>query len=151
MSQAENLYYEDVEVGQTFRTADHTVTEADIRAFGRVTRDNHPLHTDEAYAKKAGFPGLIAHGLFGLSLMEGLKSELKLYQETSIASLGWNNVRFKQPILVGDVVHVEMEFTAKRQSATRPAGIINEAVRLVNQNGVTVIDSEHISLIQVHG
>ena len=80
--------------------------------------------------------------------MEGLKSE-QLYEETSIASLRWNNVRFKHPMLVGDVVHVEMEFTAKRQRATRPAGIITEAVRLVNQNGITVIDSEHISLIQL--
>ena len=73
-----NLRYEDIELGAVFETAAHTVTEADIAAFADVTRDHHPLHVDAAYAKARGFPAVIAHGLFGLSLMEGLKSELKI-------------------------------------------------------------------------
>ncbi|MBO0906501.1 MaoC/PaaZ C-terminal domain-containing protein [Jiella sonneratiae] len=149
MSTVENLFYEDVEVGAVFRTADHTITEADIIDFARLTRDRHPLHCDADYARRAGFPGLIAHGLFGLSLMEGLKSELKLYEDTSIASLGWNAVRFVKPLLVGDVLHVEMAFTAKRPSRSRPAGVITEAVRLLDAQGEVKIDAEHISLIRM--
>ncbi|PTV95911.1 acyl dehydratase [Rhodobacter aestuarii] len=145
-----NLFFEDVEVGAHYVTDAHEITSADIADFCRLTRDHHPLHTDEAYAKAAGFGGIIAHGLYGLSLMEGLKTELKLYEETSIASLGWNNVRFVKPILAGDTVRVEMEFTAKRASASRPAGVITEAVRLMRGDEV-VIDAEHISLIRQKG
>ncbi|WP_346433078.1 MaoC/PaaZ C-terminal domain-containing protein [Breoghania sp.] len=65
MSQTENLYYEDVEVGRTFRTADHRITEADIRDFGRVTRDNHPLHTDAEYARRRAFPASSRTGCSG--------------------------------------------------------------------------------------
>ncbi|WP_353474725.1 MaoC/PaaZ C-terminal domain-containing protein [Salipiger sp. H15] len=143
-----NLSYEDVEIGRSYTTPDHEITVADIADFCRLTRDHHPLHTDEAYAKEAGFPGIIAHGLYGLSLMEGLKTELRLYEETSIASLGWNDVRFRHPIVAGDTVHVEMEFTAKRESGSRPAGIITEAVRLLRADGTLLIDAEHISLIR---
>src|ERR1700730_1774711 len=101
-----NLCYEDIELGMQFESAAHAVTPADIAAFADVTRDHHPLHLDAAYAKSRGFPAVIAHGLYGLSLMEGLKSELKLYQETSLASLGWDNVRFERPAIEGDQLHV---------------------------------------------
>ncbi|WP_335949333.1 MaoC family dehydratase [Salipiger bermudensis] len=143
-----NLFYEDVEIGATYTTPSHEITVADIADFCRLTRDFHPLHTDADYAKKAGFPGIIAHGLYGLALMEGLKTELKLYEETSIASLGWNDVRFKHAIVAGDTVYVEMDFTAKRESGSRPAGIITEAVRLCRADGTLLIEAEHISLIR---
>ena len=42
-----------------------------------------------------------------------------------------------------------MEFTAKRQSGSRPAGIITEAVRLLRGEGELLISAEHISLIRL--
>ncbi|RBO53995.1 monoamine oxidase [Rhodovulum sp. BSW8] len=143
-----SLYFEDVEVGARFTTASHVITEADIADFCRLTRDRHPLHTDEAYARQAGFDGIIAHGLYGLALMEGLKTELQLYEDSSIASLGWNHVRFVHPMVVGDEVHVEMEFTAKRESRTRPAGVITETVWLLFPDRSPGISAEHVSLIR---
>ncbi|TYC61928.1 monoamine oxidase [Rhodobacterales bacterium] len=144
-----SLYYQDIEVGARYTTPDHTITSEDIADFCRLTRDHHPLHTDAAFAEAAGFPAIIAHGLYGLALMEGLKTELRHYETSSIASLGWNNVRFVKPILAGDTVRVEMEFTAKRESSSRPAGVITEAVRLVDASGALLIDAEHISLIRM--
>ncbi|MTH79083.1 MaoC family dehydratase [Paracoccus aestuariivivens] len=143
-----NLFYEDVETGANFRTGTHRITKDDIVDFCRLTRDHHPLHTDDGYAREAGFPGVIAHGLYGLSLMEGLKTELHLYDESSIASLGWDKVRFLKPLLAGDEVHVEMDFTAKRESKGR--GVVTEAIRLM-RGTETVIDAEHVSLIRKRG
>jgi len=146
-----SLWYEDIEVGRIYETAEHVITEADIAAFCDLTRDHHPLHTDAAYARAAGFPGIIAHGLYGLSLMEGLKTELKLYEDSSIASLGWNAVRFVKPMVAGDRVHVEMEFTAKRASSSRPAGVVTERVDLVFADGTKAITAEHVSLVKTRG
>lgn len=143
-----SLFYEDIRIGESFTAPRHRITEADIGDFCRLTRDHHPLHTDAGYARKAGFPGIIAHGLYGLALMEGLKTELHLYDESSIASLGWDKVRFLKPVLAGDEVHVEMDFTAKRESKGR--GIVTEAVRLLRGDEV-VIDAEHVSLIRMRG
>jgi acyl dehydratase len=142
-----NLRYEDIELGMQFETAPHTVTAADIAAFAGVTRDHHPLHVDAAYARSRGFPAVIAHGLYGLSLMEGLKSELKLYEETSVASLGWDNVRFKTPVQAGDRLRVRFRFVAKRPTHNPARGIVIEALDLVNQRDEVVTEAHHTSLI----
>ena len=142
-----NLRYEDIEIGMQFESAVHAVTTADISAFSDVTRDHHPLHIDAAYAKSRGFSAVIAHGLYGLSLMEGLKSELKLYEETSVASLGWDEVRFKAPVVAGDRLRVQFRFVEKRLTKNPARGIVIEALDLVNQRDEVVTAARHTSLI----
>jgi len=142
-----NLRYEDIALGAEFETAAHIVTEADIATFADVTRDHHPLHIDSAYARSRGFPAVIGHGLFGLSLMEGLKSELKLYEETSVASLGWDEVRFKGPIVAGDRLRVRFRFVEKRPTRNPERGIVIETLDLLNQRDEVVTAARHTSLI----
>ena len=142
-----DLFYEDVIVGDQVETDSHTVTTDDILAFAEITRDRHPLHTDEEYCRKTKFGRPIAHGLFGLSLIEGLKSELKLYENTSIASLGWDKVRFRAPIFAGDTVHVRVTFDSKRESKSGPHGIAVEKIEMINQKGEVVIEAEHATML----
>jgi acyl dehydratase len=142
-----NLHFEDVELGARFESEAHTVTAADIAAFADVTRDHHPLHLDSAYAQSRGFPTVIAHGLFGLSLMEGLKSKLKLYDETSVASLGWDEVRFKRPVIAGDELRVRFRFAGKRPTRNLARGIVVEELELINQRDEIVTQARHTSLI----
>jgi acyl dehydratase len=142
-----NLCYEDIALGAEFETAPHRVTEADIAAFADVTRDHHPLHLDAEYARAQGFPAVIAHGLFGLSLMEGLKSELRLYQETSVASLGWDAVHFRLPIVAGDELRVRFRFVEKRPTRNPGRGLVIEALDLLNQRDEVVTEARHTSLI----
>ncbi len=143
-----DLFYEDVVVGDGVSTHAHTITMDDILGFANVTRDRHPLHVDEEYCRNTEFGRPIAHGLYGLSLIEGLKSELKLYENTSIASLGWDKVSFRAPAFVGDTVHVRMTFLAKRPSRNGARGVVTEGVALVNQDGRVVVEGEHITLLK---
>ncbi|GGE41304.1 monoamine oxidase [Agaricicola taiwanensis] len=142
-----DLHYEDVVVGDEVYTDSHTVTMEGILAFADVTRDHHPLHTDEDYCSKTAFGRPIAHGLFGLSLIEGLKSELKLYENTSVASLGWDKVRFRKPIFAGDTVKVRVIFDSKRESKSGPHGIAVEKIEMINQKDEVVIEAEHATLL----
>ena len=146
-SDAESLYYEDVVVGASHVTPRHVVTAADIGAFATLTLDHHPLHTDDAFAQSMGFPRRIAHGLFGLALMEGLKTKLKLFDRTSIASLGWDKVRFRAAILADDEVQVRMSIQSKRESAKPDRGIVVETVVLERHDGTTLIEAEHATLL----
>lgn len=147
----QGLYFEDVEIGREVQTVSHTVTMDDIAAFANVTRDHHPLHTDVEYCRSMGFDRPIAHGLFGLSLIEGLKSELKLYENTSIASLGWDGVRFLKPIFAGDTVHVKVVFQDKRPSRSGGRGIVVEDIALINQDDVVVTEAKHTTLLVMRG
>ena len=142
-----DIYFDDVVVGAKFETPTHAITAADIARFCDLTRDHHPLHTDADYAGSRGFGGVIAHGLYGLALMEGLKTELRLYQNSSIASLGWDRVRFLRPVIAGDVVRVGFEFTEKRTSSRPGRGIVIETLRLLNQRDEIVIEAQHSALL----
>ena len=146
---SEDIFFEDVEVGRAFETPTHTVTDDDISALADVTHDHHPLHVDDAFARSMGFPRRIAHGLYGLSLIEGLKTRLKLYEHTSIASLGWDKVRFRRPILAGDEVRVAMSFASKRESSKNDRGIVVETVRLERvADGAALVEAEHATLLK---
>lgn len=147
MSDSKDIYFDDVVVGATFETPAHAITAADIARFCDLTRDHHPLHTDAAYAGSRGFGGVIAHGLYGLALMEGLKTELELYKNSSIASLGWDRVRFLRPVIAGDVVRVRFDFTEKRASSRPGRGIVIETLRLLNQRDEIVIEAQHSALL----
>jgi acyl dehydratase len=142
-SARQDLVFEDIVVGQSWLTSAHKVSDKDIAAFAEVTHDRHPLHVDDAFAHSMGFPRRTAHGLYGLSLMEGLKSRLSLYEHTSIASLGWDKVRFRHPIVSGDTVQARMTFISKRESSKPNRGVVVESVVLERDNGVALIEAEH--------
>jgi acyl dehydratase len=142
-----DLYYEDVVVGDEVTTDSHTITMQDVLTFAEVTLDHHPLHTDEEYCKSTRFGRPIAHGLYGLSLIEGLKAQLKLYENTSVASLGWDKIRFRAPLFPGDTVKVRVVFDSKRESRSGPHGIAVEKVELINQHGDVVTEAEHTTML----
>jgi acyl dehydratase len=146
-----DIHFDDVVVGAAFTSATHIVTAEDIARFCDLTRDHHPLHQDAGYARARGFDGVIAHGLYGLALMEGLKTELGLYRHSSIASLGWDGVRFLRPVVAGDTVRVSFEFVDRRASSRPGRGIVTEALRLLNQRDECVIEARHSALLACRG
>ena len=142
-----DLYYEDIVVGAELESPAHTITQADILKFAEVTLDDHPLHVDEEFCRNTPFGRPIAHGLFGLALIDGLKGLLKIYEHTSIASLGWDKVRFRAPFFPDDTVRVKFRFINKRESRKPDRGVVTEAVYLINQNDEVVTEAEHTTLL----
>ena len=143
-----NMYFEDVKVGQELSTESHFISESDIFTFAKVTRDQHPLHTAPEYCKQTEFGKPIAHGLFGLSLMEGLKAETQIYEQTSIASLGWDKVRFLKPLFADQRVYVVFKFTDKRLSRKPHRGVVTEEVKLMTNDGEILVEGLHITLLK---
>ena len=141
-------YFEDFSVGEEFVSPGRTITESDVYLYAGLTGDYNQLHTDEEYSKETSIYGTrIAHGLLGLSVTEGLKSRLGLFEGTSLASLEWT-WRFKKAVLIGDTVHVEWRIESARPTSKPGRGIITESVRLVNQRGEIVADGQHVVMMQ---
>ena len=53
-----------VEAGSELPTRSCVVTAEDVKAYAEAGGDANPLHQDEAVARAAGFPGIVAHGMF---------------------------------------------------------------------------------------
>jgi acyl dehydratase len=54
----------DVAVRQDLPSLSRVVTRDDVKAYADAGGDQNPLHQDEDVARAAGFPGILAHGMF---------------------------------------------------------------------------------------
>jgi acyl dehydratase len=54
----------DVAEGEELPPLARVVTAEDVKAYAEAGGDANPLHQDDAVARAAGFPGIIAHGMF---------------------------------------------------------------------------------------
>jgi acyl dehydratase len=54
----------DVAVRSDIPSLARVVTREDVKAYADAGGDQNPLHQDETIARAAGFPGIVAHGMF---------------------------------------------------------------------------------------
>jgi 3-hydroxybutyryl-CoA dehydratase len=120
-----------VAIGDLFTTAERTVDERDILQFAALTGDSHPQHVDPDWAAESRFGEQIAHGLLVLSFAVGM---LSLDPERVVALRRVGDAVFKQPVKIGDTLHVEGDITRTRE--LDPEHVLVEArLRIVNQHG----------------
>ena len=141
-------YFEDFVVDEQFVSPGRTITEADLVMYTGLSGDYNQVHTDEEYCKEVSiYKKRVIHGLFGLTLVEGLKSRVGLFEGTSLASLEWR-WRFLLPLFIGDTVKVRWTIKSKRETSKKERGIITEFVQLVNQNEEVIGEGEHVVMMQ---
>jgi len=119
------LYFEELEPGMVLRHAvTRTVTETDNLLFTTLTMNVQPLHLDEDFAKKSMFGTRIVNSVFTLGVVVGIPvAETTL--GTTLGNLGFEEVTFPTPVLIGDTLRVETEVLERRESRSRPdTGIV---------------------------
>lgn len=142
------LYFEDFEIGQHFLTANRVVHQADTLEFARLTGDWNPVHFDAAYAAATPMRTPVVHGPLTLALVFGLQFEARIHDETSVALLGIDNVRFVRPVRFGDGISVQIEVVEKRGSKRGEYGIVVFRDTVMNQRGEVVMTGERTNLIR---
>jgi acyl dehydratase len=146
------LYYEEFKVGQRFEhVLRRTVTEADNLIFSALTHNPAALHLDEEYMKGTEFGRRIVNSCFTLSLMVGV-SVGDTTLGTTIANLGWDEVRFPKPVYLGDTLRTETVVHEMRESRSRPeAGIVVFVHRCFNQRDEEVAVCKRSALMKRRG
>jgi acyl dehydratase len=133
------LYYEEFEVGRRFVHAVHrTVTETDNVLISTLTMNPAAVHLDAEACKSSPYGKPLVNSVFTLGLMVGL-SIYDTTHGTTIANLGWEDVRFPKPVFIGDTLRVETTVLAKRLSQSRKdSGIVTLEHRAFNQHNEEV-------------
>lgn len=143
------LYFEEFKVGRKFaHPIRRTVTEADNVFFTALTHNPAALHLDEEYCRtETEFGQRVVNSCFTLGLMVGISvGETTL--GTTVANLGWDEVRFPKPVFHGDTLHIESEVLELRESKSRPEnGIVIFAHRAFNQRGELVAHCKRSALM----
>ena len=132
------LYWEEWEIGAEFVSPARTVTEADIVMFAGLSGDYNPLHTDEEFAKATPFGGRIAHGPLIYAIAAGLLFQLHLYDDTLIAFLGFDSLKFSRPVKAGDTIRARVTVLEKRETSNPERGVMKRRLFVENQRGEVV-------------
>lgn len=143
------LFFEDFEVGMVVRHATtRTVTETDNLLFTTLTMNPQPLHLDEEFASRSIYGTRIVNSVFTLGLVAGVHvADLTL--GTTLGNLGFEEVKFPKPVLIGDTLRVESEVLATRESKSRPSsGIVTLEHRAYNQRDELVCSMKRAALMQ---
>ena len=124
-------------------TFSKTISESDVYLFAGITGDFSPNHINRQYMERSSYGRLIAHGALLVGFMSTVSTmaiaETREVDEIPV-SVGYDRIRFLQPVFLGDTVTVtykiiEIEHSRKRSYAD---------IELINQNRELVAVAKHI-------
>ncbi len=132
------FYWNDLAVGDRFRTLNRTITEPDIVNFIGVTGMVETMFTDLSFAAHGGvIQGRVVPAACTYAMIEGLLCQATM-QTTGLALLEVEKKVLK-PVFAGDTVHAEVEIFAVRPTSAGNRGIVTTVNDVINQDGVKVI------------
>jgi len=119
------LWYEEFQPGMVFRHAiTRTVTEVDNLLFTVLGHNDQPLHLDHEFAKKSIHGSVAVNSLWTLNFIGGI-SVRDTTLGTTMGNLGYEEIRFPNPVRIGDTLRGETHIISKRESKKHPgAGVV---------------------------
>ena len=124
-------------------TFSKTISESDVYLFAGITGDFSPNHINRQYMERSSYGRLMAHGALLVGFMSTVSTiaiaETREADEIPV-SVGYDRIRFLQPVFLGDTVTVtykiiEIEHSRKRSYAD---------IELINQNHELIAVAKHI-------
>jgi len=113
---------------------DEITTKPDQALIFRLSGDYNPLHSDPNFAKAAGFPKPILHGLctYGVAC----RSIVKTACDNDVKKLKSFNCRFSSPVFPGETIVTEMW---KNGNDINFQSKVKERDKIILKNGVSEI------------
>src|SRR5437867_2375026 len=132
MEMIENRTFDEIKVGDS-ASLSRTLTREDVQLFAVMSGDVNPAHVDEEYAKSDLFHKIVAHGMWGGTLISTLLGTKLPGPGTIYLS---QTLRFRKPVALGDTITVSVTASARDSAHHR----ITFDCRCVNQNDEVVIE-----------
>jgi oxepin-CoA hydrolase/3-oxo-5,6-dehydrosuberyl-CoA semialdehyde dehydrogenase len=136
-------------LGDTFRSAERTVTLSDIEAFAALSGDHFYAHMSAAdAARNPLFGGRVAHGYFLIAAAAGLFVD-PAYGPV-LGNYGLDALRFVKPVKPGDRIKVRLTCMQKSLRADKGWGEVRWDTEITNQDGETVASYEVLTMVSIH-
>ena len=132
MKTMNTLDFDQVSPGQTLPPLTKQVTVEQIRQYAEASGDRNPIHLDDTFARSAGLPGVIAHGMLTMAFANQMVTDW-LGDRSLLRSL---HGRFAGMVLPGDDVTCSASVASKDNDTRRV--VINLVV--TNQRGERVFN-----------
>ncbi len=119
----------DLQIGDSLKPVIlEPVSRIDLIKYAGASGDYNPIHTIDEEAKKAGLPGIIAHGMWTMGNLAKLFSD---YLE--VGFIETYSIRFKNMVFLNDVITLNSTLDKVDKN------LLHFKVNAKNQNDVSVI------------
>ena len=146
---ARRRHYEDLALGEVVDLGRTTVSKEMITSFAREF-DPFPFHLDEAAAKASLLGGLASSGWQTAALSLRMLGDAFLSKIASMGGLGFSDLKWKKPVMVGDTIGGTATIAGLRRSRHHPErGIVTLDFDVRNQKGEPVMSMRLANLIEL--
>ena len=140
------LYFDDLSIGDTWETDRIAVSEEEIVRFA-LEWDPHPFHTDRQAAEACVLGQLCASGLHSMLLTYRQFMRLGLFEGTTLAGLGADQLRLLSPVLADDTLRVRVTVAELRRASKPDRGLIKLRLATCNASGTVLLDMILVMLV----
>lgn len=141
-------YWEDIELNQPRVSSQSRTLSAEEIINYAAEWDPMPFHTDEEVARQSPIGQLFASSVHSIAIGVKLGHELMDSEVAIIAGLGWQDVRFPQPVFAGDELRIRSTVIEKRPSNSKPErGIITTLMELIKADDSVAVSYKIINLV----
>ncbi|MGH2828872.1 MAG: MaoC family dehydratase [Actinomycetota bacterium] len=133
--------FDALQVGQTFVTPAHVVTDEDHASLVARGGYTHPLFTDASFAATTPLGRSPLPGQAVLLLMGGLVEQSGRFDDTVIALVGFEEVLFRRPVFPGDTIRVEVSVDSKEPRDDGRRGLLGMTWRCVNDRDEAAVEA----------
>lgn len=131
------MYFDDCRLGQQYELKPVLITSEDIKSFAEKY-DPLPLHTDEGYAEKTRFGGIIAPGVMSFMTVWAELVKLNIWGDEIVAGKS-TKITWLAPVYPGDELTATAEIT--KLEGGKSTGLVEMTVNIYNQDKLWVISN----------
>ena len=142
-------HYEDLKVGEVVDLGHTSVSKEMIVSFAREF-DPFPFHLDEDAAKASLLGGLASSGWQTAALSLKMLGDSFLNTIASMGGLGFSDLKWKKPVMVGDTIGGTATIASLRRSRHHPErGIVQLDLDIRNQKREPVMSMRLANLVEL--
>lgn len=146
---ASRRHFEDLALGEVIDLGHVTVSKEMIIAFASEF-DPFPFHLDEAAAKASLLGGLAASGWQTAALSLRMLTDNFLNTIASMGGLGFSDLKWRKPVMVGDTIGGTVTISALRRSRHHPErGIVTLDFNIGKQKSEPVMSMRLANLVEL--
>ena len=132
----QGFYWQDLRLGQRFRTRRRTLTEADLIGFIGVTGMLEKIFVD-ATPQPGGISGRPVPAMLTTAIIEGLLFQTMI-QGTGLALLE-STTKVLAPVRVADTIYAIVEVSGLRPTSKGNRAIVDSTINVFNQDDDLVL------------
>ena len=139
------MYFDDIKLGTRVDILPVTIEKERMVEFAKIY-DPIPLHTDEEYAKRTRFGGLIAPGVMSFMSVWANYIENDFISDELIAGKS-TKIEWFKPVYAGDTLKGILT-VSDMQKRNQYNGIVTLSIDIYNQKGELVMNNVTESIVK---